>query len=185
MFSTFIPLFAFPTVLFPFQLIFIYKSSLSASIQFCVSILSFLQSQHIGQLYFHYFMPQLTACFSFVFKFVLFWQFCSGRHNFWFPLFTKSIYCTLFLLDCFNFAYGCICICVYSVTLFIVAINFCLYIAALQFCGVLLLLLFYFFHFSPLSYNFDLKKTIIFFLHLFLCLIFLLFSPLALNLQCI
>ena len=36
-------------------------------------------------------------------------QFCSSRYNFWFPLFARSIYCTLFLLDCFDFAYGCIC----------------------------------------------------------------------------
>ena len=28
----------------------------------------------------------------------------------WFPLFTGSIYCTLFLLDSFDFAHGCICI---------------------------------------------------------------------------
>jgi len=44
----------------------------------------------------------------------------SSIHNFWFPLFARSVYCTLFLLKCFDFAYGCICICVYSVTLFIV-----------------------------------------------------------------
>ena len=30
-----------------------------------------------------------------------------------------SIYCTLFLLDCFDFPYGCICISVYSITLII------------------------------------------------------------------
>jgi len=41
-FSTFIPLFAFPTILFPLQLIFnVYKSSLSTSIQLCIPILSF------------------------------------------------------------------------------------------------------------------------------------------------
>ena len=71
-----------------------------------------------------------SLCFSY---------FCSGRHNFWFPLFAGSIYCTLFLLDCFDFAYGCICICVYSVTLFIVVINLCLYVGLLQFCGIFLL----------------------------------------------
>ena len=31
--------------------------------------------------------------------------FLTGRYNFWFPLFTGSISCTLFLLDCFDFAY--------------------------------------------------------------------------------
>jgi len=41
-FSTFIPLFAFPTVLYPLQLIFnTYKSSLSTSIYLCISILFF------------------------------------------------------------------------------------------------------------------------------------------------
>ena len=37
-----------------------------------------------------------------------------------------------------NWTDGCICICVYSVTLFIVVINLCLYIGLLQFCGVFL-----------------------------------------------
>ena len=63
-----------------------------------------------------------------LFSSLCFNQFCSGRYNFWFPLFVRSIYCTLFLLDCFDFAYGYICICVYSVTLSIVVINLCLYI---------------------------------------------------------
>ena len=45
-----------------------------------------------------------------LFSSLCFNQFCSGRYNFWFPLFTGSIYCTLFLLDCFDFAYGCVCI---------------------------------------------------------------------------
>ena len=41
-FFTFIPLFAFPTILFPLQLIFnVYKSSLFTSIQLCIPILSF------------------------------------------------------------------------------------------------------------------------------------------------
>ena len=30
--------------------------------------------------------------------------------NFWFPLFSRSIHCTLILLDCFDFAYGYMCI---------------------------------------------------------------------------
>ena len=58
--------------------------------------------------------------------------FLTGKYNFWFPLFTSSIYCTLFLLDCFDFAYECTCICVYSVTLFIVVINLC---STLGFCN--------------------------------------------------
>ena len=93
-------------------------------------------------------IPQLAPCFSFVFQFVL-WLvlFLTGRYNFWFPLFTGSIYCTLFLLDSFDFAYGCICIYMYSVTLFIVVINFCLYVGLLQFCGVCLFLSFFSFLF--------------------------------------
>ena len=114
-----------------------------------------------------------------LFSSLYFSYFCSGRYNFWFPLLARSIYCTLFLLDCFDFAYyGRMCICVYSVTLFIVAINLCLYFGHLQFCGVfpfLFLLLLFFF---SLFYNLNVLKLIIFFLHLFLCLPFLLcFSP--------
>ena len=90
-----------------------------------------------------------------------------------------SICCTVFLLDCFNFAHGCICICVYSVTLFIVAKNLCLHIGLLQFCGVFHSFFpFSFFFLFFLFYTFNFLKPIIFFLHLFLCLPFLLFiSP--------
>ena len=70
-------------------------------------------------------------------------------------MFAGSIYCTLFLLDCFHFAHECICICVYSVTLSIVVINLCLYIGLLQFSGVFpFFSLFPFFCFFPfLFYN--------------------------------
>ena len=117
---------------------------------FFLSFLSFLLSQHICQFSFHCFIPHLAPCFSFVFQFVfqlvLFWQI-----SFWCPLFAGSIYCTLFLLDCFDFAYGCIH--VYSVTLFIVVMDLCLYIGLLQFCGVLPFFLFSFF-FCFLSFLF-------------------------------
>ena len=73
----------------------------------------------------------------------------TGRYHFQFLLFTRSIYCTLFLLDCFDFAYGCIYICVYSVTIFLV-INLCLYVGLLQFCEVL----FFPFFFSLYIFNF-------------------------------
>ena len=53
-----------------------------------------------------------------LFSSLCFSQFCSGRYNFWFPFFTRWIYCTLFLLDCFDFAYGYINICLYSITFF-------------------------------------------------------------------
>ena len=39
----------------------------------------------------------------------------------WFLLFARSIYCNLFLLDCFEFVHGCICICVYSIILILFA----------------------------------------------------------------
>ena len=49
-----------------------------------------------------------------------------------------------------NWTDGCIYICVYLVTPFIVAINLCLYIGPLQFCGIFLFFLFsFFFSFSP------------------------------------
>ena len=84
-------------------------------------------------------------------------QFCSSRYNFWFPLFLGQ-YCILFLLDYYDSAHGCICICVYSVTLFIVVINLCLYIWPLQFCGVFLF--------------FFLLPSLFFFFPLFIILIF-------------
>ena len=85
--------------------------------------LSFLSSQHICQFCFHCFIPHLAPCFSFVFQFVLqLVLFLTGRYNFWFPLFTRSIYCTLFLLDCFDFAHGYICICVYPIISIIICL---------------------------------------------------------------
>ena len=40
-------------------------------------------------------------------------MFLTGKYNFLFPLLARSIYCTLFLLDCLDFAHGCICICMF------------------------------------------------------------------------
>ena len=45
-----------------------------------------------------------------------------GKYDFWFPSFPKSIYGTLWLLEYFNFAYGCICICVCSIILIIICL---------------------------------------------------------------
>ena len=70
--------------------------------------------------------------------------FLTVKYNFWFPSFPGSIYCTLFLLNCFDFAYGYICVCVYSVTLFIVVINLCFYIGLLRFFRVFLFFFFFF-----------------------------------------
>ena len=115
---------------------------------------SFLSSQYICQFCFHCFIPNWHLALV-LFSSLCFSQFCSGRYNFWFLLFTRSIYCTLFLLDCFAFAYGCICICVYSVKLSIVVINLCLYIGLLQFCGVFLFSFFFFFLSSSIFFLFS------------------------------
>ena len=102
--------------------------------------------------------------------------FFSGTYNFWFPLFAGSIYCTLFLLECFDFAYGCICICIYSVTLSVVVINLCLYIGLLQFWGVSF---FFLSLFLILTFNF---LNLLYFFHIFsfICLYYYSF-PLAVN----
>ena len=50
--------------------------------------------------------------------------FLTGKYNFWFPLFTGSIYCTLFLLNCFHFVHWCVYICVYSIILIIICLIF-------------------------------------------------------------
>ena len=114
-----------------------------------------------------------------LFSSLCFSQFCSGRHNFWFLLFTRSIYCTSFSLECFDFTYGCICICVYSVTLFSVVINLCLYIGLLLFWGVFFL---FFFSLSlSLFLNFNFLNLLYFFyIYPFVCLSYCSF-PLAVN----
>ena len=54
----------------------------------------------------------------------------------YFLLFTRSINLLYFiLLECFDFACGCISTCVYSVILFTLVINLCFYIGFLQFFG--------------------------------------------------
>ena len=119
--------------LFNFAYLFFLSFPLNIFVSFIFSAL--FPSWHLALILFS------ALCFSY---------FCSGRYHFEFPLFTGSIYCTLFLLDCSDFVYGCICICVYSVTLFIVIIKLCLYIGVLQFCGVLLFS--FFFHFFFFSF---------------------------------
>ena len=60
----------------------------------------------------------MASWFSFVFQLVLkLVLFLTGKCNFLFPLFARSIYCILFLLGYFDFAYQCIC--VYSIILII------------------------------------------------------------------
>ena len=142
------------------------------------------------------FLLNIFVCFLFIglfpnwhlafvlFSSLCFSQFYSSRYNFWFPLLTMSIYCTLFLLDCFDFAYGCICICIYSVTFFIVVIILCLYTGLLQFCEFSFFFLF--FLSSSVSFLFLTILTFLNLLHFFLHLIFVCLSycsfPLAVNL---
>ena len=76
-----------------------------------------------------------------------------------------------------NWTDGCICICVYSVTLFIVVINLCLYVGLLQFCGVFL---FFFFSLSLIILIF-LNLLYFFYVYSFVCLSYYSF-PLAVNL---
>ena len=94
------------------------------------------------------------------------------KYNFRFPLITRSSYCTLFLLDCFDFAYGFICICVYSVTIFIVVINLCLYVGLLQFWGVFLLFIYFF----PFSFLIFLTYNYFFYIYSFVCLSYCCFA---------
>ena len=118
-----------------------------------------------------------------LFSSLFFNSFCSGRYNFWFPLFTRSIYCTSFFLDCVDFAYGCIGICVYSVTLSTVVINLCLSVGLLQFCGVFIfspLFSFFFFFFITLMFNFF-NLLYFFYIYSFVCLSYCSF-PIAVNL---
>ena len=122
---------------------------------FFLSFLSFLSTQHISLIVialfpnWHLSLVLLSRlCFS---------QFCSGRYNFWFALLTGSNFYTLFLLGSFDFAYGGLCICVYSVTLLSVVTNLCIYTGLLQFCGVFLYFFLFFFllPFFFLLYNFN------------------------------
>ena len=50
----------------------------------------------------------MAFCFIFVFQLVLYLVlFLTNRYYFWSPLFAGTVYCTLLLLDCFDFAYVC------------------------------------------------------------------------------
>ena len=156
---------------------------------FFLSLLSFLSSQHICQFCFHCFIPHLAPCFSFVFRLlqlVLFWQikfFVSFVHQ------VNLLY--FIFVGLFDFAYECICICVYSVTLFTVVINLC---STLGFCNSVefsphpphpafppffFLLPFFSFLSFLIILTFNFLNPLYIFLHLFLCLPFLLFFSLC------
>ena len=77
------------------------------------SFLSFLSSKHICYFCFHCFIPHLAPCFSFVFQFVhKLVLFLTGKYNFLFPLFTRSllyfIFVGLFSLYSWVYIYMCI-----------------------------------------------------------------------------
>ena len=126
----------------------------------------FLFPWHLGLVCF-----PVCALVSFVLVDTIFGFFCSLG---------QSIV-LFFLLGCFDFAYGCICICVYSVTLFVVVINLCLYVGLLQFCGVFL---FFFLFLLPffLLYDFNFLNLLYFFyIYSFICLSYC-SCPLIVNL---
>ena len=85
-FSTFIPLFAFPTVPFPLQLIFnVYKSSSTSLNLHIYAFFSFFPFLSTYLFCFHIFIHHLAPCFSFVFQFVLYLVlFLTGKYNFYF-----------------------------------------------------------------------------------------------------
>ena len=92
-FSTFIPLFAFPTVLFPYSYSLMYINLL------------YLSLSNLAYLFFLSFLSSFKIFVTFIFTalfpnwhlaLVLFSslcsnQFCSGRYNFWFPLFLCQV----------------------------------------------------------------------------------------------
>ena len=103
------------------------QNMLLESYFFCVSHIrqsgEVIRSKTIVRVFFHCFIHYLAPCFSFVFQFALqLVLFLTGTYNFYFPLFAGSIYCTLFVLDCFDFAHGYICVCVYSIILIIICL---------------------------------------------------------------
>jgi len=141
--------------------------------------LLYLPLFNFAYLFFLYFPLNIFVSFIFIalflnwhlalvlFSSLCFSQFCSGRYNFWFPLFARSICCTLFLLDwlfwfCLRmYMYMCI----FSHT-FIVIINLCLYVGLLQFCGVFLFFFSFFlssFVFFPIFHNFNFFSLLYFF----------------------
>ena len=86
---------------------------------------------HLFFLYFLSFPLNVFVSFIFIalfpnwhlalvlFSSLCFSQFCSGRYNFRFPLYAGSSYCTLFLLNCFDFAYQVyIYMCIFSNTFY-------------------------------------------------------------------
>ena len=147
----------------------LYLSLFNCAYLFFLSFLSFLSSQHTCQFCYHCLFPNWplslvllsSLCFS---------QFCSGRNNFWFPLFTASIYCTLFLLDSFILLMG-ICVYVHIHSHFLLLLQSSA--SMLGFC-------------SSVKFFFSLKKLflnllLLFYIYSFVCFPYHSF-PLAVNL---
>ena len=88
--------------LFNFAYLFFLSLSLNIFVSFI--FIALFPSWHPALVFPFFF---LFVFLQFVFQLVLF---LTDRYNFWFPFFTGSIYCTLLFLDCFDFAYGYICI---------------------------------------------------------------------------
>ena len=88
--------------IYPFILFF------SLNIFVSLVVIALFPTWHLALVLFSY------LCFVFLFVFL------TSKYNFLFPLFTGSIYCTLFLLDCFDFAHGYICIGVYFIIFIII-----------------------------------------------------------------
>ena len=124
---------------------------------FFLSFLSFLFSQRLLLLFSLLYSPSgsLLYCYFPVCALVSF-----VLVDIIFGFLSRSIYCTLFLLVWFYFAYGCICKCVYSATLFIVVINLCLYlcwVSAVLWSSLFLPVFLFFFHILfSLLYSFNL-----------------------------
>ena len=148
--------------LFNFEYLFF----LSVPLNIFVSLIFMLYSPVVTLLQF---------CFPVCVQLVLF---LTGRYNFWFPFFTGSIYCTLFLFDCFDFTYGYICI--FSHTFYCCQKPLPLYWAFAVLWSFPFFLLYSFF-FS--IFNF-LNLLYFFYLYIFVCLSYCSF-PIAVNLQCI
>ena len=113
MFSTCIPLFVFPTVLFPLQLIFnVYKSSSSTSLTLHIySFFLFFPLNIFASFVFFALFPTCHLALVLFSSLCLLVLFLTGKYNFSFSLFSESIYFIfvgLFWLCSWVYMYMCI-----------------------------------------------------------------------------
>ena len=178
-FSTFIPLFDFPTVLFPLQLLFnVYKSSsiiyltlhiYSLFLFFLSFPLNIFVSFIFIVLFLNWYLALVLfpsfALVCFVLVDIIFGFFCSLGQS------TVHYFCwTVLILLMGVYVYVYI-----QSHFFVVVINFCLYVGLLQFCGAFL---FSFLFFITLIF---LNVFYFFYTYSFVCLSYCSF-PLAVNL---